>query len=77
MEVFKRKTRAIINLFLRGGVSFPSCITSLDTAFAELVPRLKKEQIPELRALTMANNETVMKEMERRGVPLGLNTAPF
>jgi len=77
MEVFKRKTRAIINLFLRGGVSFPSCITSLDTAFAELVPRLKQEQIPELRALTMTNNETIMKEMERRGVLPGLNTVLF
>ena len=77
MEVFRRRTRAIIKLFLRGGATFPTCIANLDAAFADLVPRLKKEQIPELRALTMANNEIVMKEMERRGVPPPVSTVPF
>jgi hypothetical protein len=36
---------------------------------ADLVPRLSGEELAELRALMLANNEIVMKEMERRGPP--------
>ena len=77
MGVFKRRTKAILTRFLHDGISFPSCIAALDAAFADLAPRLKNEQIPELRALTLANNEVVMKEMERRGLVPGVSTIPF
>ena len=77
MEVFKRRTKAILTRFLHNGISFPSCIHALDAAFADLVPRLKREQIPELRALTLANNDVVMKEMERRGLSPSPSTVPF
>ena len=76
MEVFKRRTKMLITRFLHGGISFPSCIAALDAAFADLAPRLKREDIPELRVLTLANNEIVMKEMERRGLPPA-STVPF
>jgi hypothetical protein len=66
MKVYKRKTREAIRSFLRGNRSFPRCIADLDAALADLIPRLKGEQLDELRALMLANNEIVMKELERR-----------
>jgi len=77
MEVFKRRTKAILTRFLHDGISFPSCIAALDAAFADLIPRLKSGQIPELRALTLANNAIVMKEMERRRLSPSPTTVPF
>ena len=49
-------------------LSFPKCIAALDAGLARLLPRLTAEQIASLREITLANNETVMKEMERRGM---------
>jgi hypothetical protein len=71
MEVYKRKTREIVRSFLRHQRSFPDCIAALDAALADLIPRLKDGELAPLRALMLANNETVMKEMERRGSPDG------
>ena len=67
MEVYKSETREVIRRFLLRQLSFPNCIAALDAALAGLVPRLTAEQIAPLRAIILANNETVMKEMERRG----------
>jgi hypothetical protein len=67
MKVYQRQTRAVIKRFLGFRLSFPQCIAALDAALAELLPRLTGDQITALRALALANNETVMKEMERRG----------
>ena len=69
MEVYKRKTREIIRSFFRHQRSFPDCIAALDAALADLIPRLKGGQLVRLRALMLANNEKVMKELERRGSP--------
>ena len=44
----------------------PECIAALDAALADLIPRLDKEGLEELRALVLFNNETVMEEMEKR-----------
>lgn len=71
MEIYERETRAIIERFLRRGISFPECIAALDAALAELIPRLTSGDLVPLRALMLANNEIVMKEMERRGPPQG------
>ena len=71
MEIYKRKTREIVRSFLRHQRSFPDCIAALDAALADLIPRLKDGELAPLRALMLANNETVMKEMERRGPPDG------
>ena len=69
MEVYERQTKEVINRFLGHRLTFPECIAALDAALAGLVPRLGEVQLPALRALMMANNEVVMKEMERRGEP--------
>lgn len=66
MEVYKSETREIIKRFRARRISFPDCIAALDAALAGLVPRLTESQMAPLRALLLANNETVMKEMEKR-----------
>jgi len=69
VEVYKRETRKIINRFLDRRLSFPDCIAALEAALADVIPRMKDTQVPEMRALMLSNNDIVMKEMERRGRP--------
>jgi hypothetical protein len=69
MEVYENETRQVINRFLDRRLSFPDCIAALDAALAELIPRLTTEELAPLRAVMLANNEIVMKELERRGPP--------
>jgi hypothetical protein len=66
MEAYERQTGRVIKRFLSRKLSFPGCIAALDAALAALIPELSGEQIEHLRALMLANNETVMKEMEKR-----------
>jgi hypothetical protein len=70
MEVYESETREVINRFLHHRLSFPECIAALDAAFADFIPRLTSEQSTRLRIVMLANNEVVMKEMERRGPPV-------
>jgi hypothetical protein len=70
MEVYERETQEIIRRFLEHRLSFADCIAALDAALAGLIPKLTGEQIPQLRIVMFANNEIVMKEMERRGPPV-------
>jgi hypothetical protein len=67
MEVYKSETKELLSRFLSRRLSFPDCIAALDAALAGLLPRLRAEDLPALRELMLANNEIVMKEMERRG----------
>lgn len=67
MEVYKSETREVLSRFLSRRITFPGCIAALDAALAGLLPRLRPEELPALRELMLANNEVVMKEMERRG----------
>ena len=71
MEEYKNETREVVNRFLRHQLSFPECIAALDAALAKFIPRMPTDQLDALRAVMLANNEVVMKEMERRGPPLG------
>jgi hypothetical protein len=66
VEVYKSETQEIIRRFLARKISFPDCIAALDAALASLVPRMKHDELDTLRSLMLANNEIVMKEMERR-----------
>jgi hypothetical protein len=70
VEVYKSDTRRVITRFLSHHLSFPNCISGLDAALARLIPRLIPEpyqqELPTLRAVMLANNERVMKEMEHR-----------
>ncbi len=69
MEVYKRETRDLVNRFIIHQLSFGNCISRLDAALVQLIPRLQPEQLDELRIVMLGNNERVMKEMESR--PLG------
>ena len=70
MKAYNGETQRVLKLFLRHNLSFPNCISALDAALAGLIPRLDaaryQEELPAIRAVMLANNETVMKEMERR-----------
>jgi len=66
MEAYREQTREAIGRVLDGKLSFPDCIAALDAALADLIPRLTPKLIVPLRALMLANNEIVVKEMERR-----------
>jgi hypothetical protein len=67
VEVYERETQEIIKRFLTRQVGFPECIAELDAALARLAPGLTAEQLVRLRIAALANNEIVMKEIERRG----------
>ena len=69
MEVYESETQEVLKRFLERRLSFADCIAALDAALAQLIPRMTSEQLPALRALMLANNDIVMKEMERRGPP--------
>ena len=69
VEVYRRETEKVIKRFLAQTLSFPECISALEAALDDLVPRLRVEQRASLRDLILANNEIVTKEMERRGPP--------
>ena len=61
MEIYKRETRDLVNRFLLRQLSFPDCISALDSALAGLIPRLRPEDLPALREVIMANNESVLQ----------------
>jgi CRP/FNR family cyclic AMP-dependent transcriptional regulator len=67
VEVYRSETREIIRRFFDHRLSFNECLAALDSAFADLTPRLTDDQIGSLRALVLENNNIVMKEMQRRG----------
>ena len=67
MEVYRSETQKAIKRFLRFNISFGGCVHSLDAALSSFIPRMHSEDLPALRSLMLANNEIMMKEMERRG----------
>jgi hypothetical protein len=69
MQLLERETQEVIKRFLDGRLSCPECIAALDAALAGLIPTLTADQLPRLRIVVLANNEIVMKEMERRRPP--------
>jgi hypothetical protein len=58
-----------VERFLRRDLSLQECIAALDAALVDFIPRLTGEQLVRLRVVMLANNEIVMKEMERHGPP--------
>ena len=66
VEVYKRETREVVRRFLTHNLSFPNCIAALDAALAGLLPRLQPDQIDEVRAVILANNDQVMEQMATR-----------
>jgi hypothetical protein len=66
MEVYRKQTQKILKGFLEREIAFPECIAALDHALARRIQTLLPEELLNLRAVMLANNETVMKEMEKR-----------
>ena len=66
MEIYRKQTQKIIKSFLDREIAFPECIAALDHALAKRIQTLLPEELLNLRAVMLANNETVMKEMEKR-----------
>ena len=66
MEVYESETQEVLRRFLAGRLTFSETIAALDAALAGVIPTLTAEELPRVRLLMMANNETVMREMERR-----------
>lgn len=66
LERYEGRTREIVDLFLNRKLDFGECIAGLDAALAALMPHLTGDQIDRVRVVMLANNEIVMKEMERR-----------
>ena len=69
MDTYRRQTREILDRFLDHRLSFPDCIAAMDAAIADFMSRFNPDQLASVRALMLANNDIVMKEMERRGPP--------
>jgi hypothetical protein len=66
MEVYRKQTQKILKRFLDREIAFPECVAALDHALYKLIPKMRAEDLLAIRALVLANNETVMKEMEKR-----------
>ena len=68
VEVYRRETREVIRRFLIHQLSFPNGIAALAAALAGILPKLKPDQLDQVRAVMLANNETVMEEMAKRAL---------
>ena len=66
MEVYRKQTQKILKRFLDRELAFPECIAALDHALARRIQTLLPEELLNLHAVMLANNETVMKEMAKR-----------
>lgn len=67
MEAYGTTTREAIARFLDHKLGFADCIAALNAALADLIPRLTSQQLVHLRAVMLANNEIVMKELNGAG----------
>jgi hypothetical protein len=66
MEVYRRETLDVINLFLDGEISFAECISALDESLADVFLQPTSEQLDSLCACRGGNRRIVMTEMARR-----------
>jgi hypothetical protein len=58
-------------LFLANSLTHEQCIAALDVAFAAIITKVTGRKLLAITALTLANREIVMREMERRGTDGG------
>ena len=77
MKVYEAETTEIVGRFLAHRLDFPDSIAALDSALTRFIPRLTGEENTRLRIVMLANNEIVMKEMERRGPPENTSCGMF
>jgi hypothetical protein len=70
MHVYARETDRLIARFLQHHMTFPEYVAASDATLSRLIPGLLGESLPRLRALMLANHDTVMAEMVRRSPPV-------
>ena len=78
MQEYQAETGEILRRFMSMRISFPDCIAALDAALVLLIQNsqtapgvadpLGSLHLSEIRALMLANNETVMAEMQKRAL---------
>jgi len=66
MEVFKTESAEIIRRFASGKISHAECLAALDAAVLGIVTPLKPEEVAQIRAIMLTNNEILAKEARRR-----------
>jgi hypothetical protein len=64
--VYRKESQKIVKSFLKREIGFTECIAALNHALAGRIPTLPPDELLKLRAVMLANNETVMKEMGKR-----------
>lgn len=69
MEVFMTETQDVVRRFRHHQLTFETCISRLDAALARFIPRMRPEDLPQLRTVMLANNDAVMTEMAQRESP--------
>jgi len=67
VKTYKSETHAVVRRFITDQLSFERCIYSLDGSLARFMLRMKSDQLEELRAVMLDNNEQVMTELSKRG----------
>ena len=66
MEVYKAETVEVFRRYRARLISRHACIIGLDAAVAGLVPRIRPDELPALKALLTANNKALMEEATLR-----------
>ena len=57
----------MIESFLNRSISYSDCMAGLKTAFGSVITEVTGKELIAVTVMAMENQETVMKEMERRG----------
>jgi len=66
MWIYVRETDGLVASFLQHHMTLPEYVAATDATLSRLIPGLLGENLPRLRALMLANHDTVMAEMVRR-----------
>ena len=70
MRIYAIETDGLVARFLQHNMTFPEYVAATDATLSRLIPGLLGENLPRLRALMLANLDTVMAEMVRRPPPV-------
>jgi len=68
IKEYERRAEEVIGLFLSHSIGYPECIAALDEAFLAIVTKVTGKDLLDLTAMTVANHETVMREMSLRSM---------
>jgi len=66
VEQYRRKTQKLVSRFLDNEITLEECTAGLDKALADVAPWVRQGFPIAVRILTSVNNETVMREVDRR-----------